>query len=416
MQLCNEMDVAIVPQAGNTGLTGGAIASGDRPSAILNVSRLNRVRDIDVRNNSITVESGFILENLRSLANENNRLFPMLLGSVGSCEVGGLVSTNAGGTGVLRYGNMRDLTLGLEVVLPDGQIWNGLRGLRKDNTGYDLKHLFIGSEGTLGIITAAVLKLFPVQAVRAVAWVAVPDPAAAIALLAHARTLAGERLSAFEIVCSAAHELVLQKFPACTRPLAAPSPWYALLELTDSDAQADLQTLLENLLGKAFDQGLVTDAALAASETQALALWALRENISDAQKLDGISIKHDISLPVSAIPEFLERCGDALSAAYPGVRIVAFGHAGDGNLHYNPSMPQGGDENAGFIAQTAAVNRIVYDLVVSLGGSISAEHGLGQLKREEIRRYKSPLELDMMHRIRQALDPAGLMNPGKLVD
>jgi FAD/FMN-containing dehydrogenase len=408
--------VPMVPQSGNTGLVGGSVPHATANEVLISMARLNHVRAIDAANYTITVEAGCTLEAVQLAAAAQGRLFPLSLASEGTCQIGGTLGSNAGGVQVLRYGNMRDLTLGLEVVLPDGQVWNGLRGLRKDNTGYDLKHLFIGSEGTLGIITAAVLKLFPVQAVRAVAWVAVPDPAAAIALLAHARTQAGERLSAFEIVCSAAHELVLQKFPACTRPLAAPSPWYALLELTDSDAQADLQTLLENMLGAAFDQGLVMDAALAASESQALALWALRENISDAQKLDGISIKHDISLPVSAIPEFLDRCGEALCAAYPGVRIVAFGHAGDGNLHYNPSMPQGGDENAGFIAQTSAVNCIVYDLVASLGGSISAEHGLGQLKREEIRRYKSPLELDMMHRIRQALDPAGLMNPGKLVD
>lgn len=416
VRCCAEAGLPMVPQSGNTSLVGGSVPHDTANEVVISTTRLNRVREIDAANYTITVEAGCTLEAAQLAAAGQGRLFPLSLASEGTCQIGGNLGSNAGGVQVLRYGNMRELTLGLEVVLPDGQIWNGLRGLRKDNTGYDLKHLFIGSEGTLGIITAAVLKLFPVQAVRAVAWVAVPDPGAAIALLGHARTRAGERLSAFEIVCSEAHELVLQKFPACSRPLSAQSPWYVLLELTDSDTRADLQHVLENMLGEAFDRGLVTDAALAASETQAQALWALRENISDAQKIDGISIKHDISLPVSAIPEFLQRCGDALRTAYPGVRIVAFGHAGDGNLHYNPSMPQGGTDNADFIARTPEVNRLVYDVVASLGGSISAEHGLGQLKREEIRRYKSPVELDMMRRIRQALDPAGLMNPGKLID
>lgn len=416
VRCCAEAGVPMVPQSGNTSLVGGSVPHDTASEVVIATTRLNRVREIDASNYTITVEAGCTLEAVQLAAAGQGRLFPLSLASEGTCQIGGNLGSNAGGVQVLRYGNMRELTLGLEVVLPDGQIWNGLRGLRKDNTGYDLKQLFIGSEGTLGIITAAVLKLFPVQATRAVAWVAVPDPASAIALLGHARTCAGERLSAFEIVCSEAHELVLQKFPSCSRPLSAPSPWYVLLELTDSDARADLQAVLENLLGEAFDRALVTDAALAASEAQAQALWALRENISDAQKIDGISIKHDISLPVSAIPEFLDQCGKVLRDAYPGVRIVAFGHVGDGNLHYNPSMPQGGSDNADFIARTPEVNHQVYDIVASLGGSISAEHGLGQLKREEIRRYKSPVELDMMRRIRQALDPAGLMNPGKLID
>lgn len=415
VRCCAASGVPMVPQSGNTSLVGGSVPHPGGGEVIISSTRLNRIRAVDVPNSTITVEAGCTLAAVQAAAAERGRLFPLSLASEGTCQIGGNLGTNAGGVQVLRYGNMRDLTLGLEVVLPDGQIWNGLRGLRKDNTGYDLKHLFIGSEGTLGIITAAVLKLFPAQSVRAVAWVALPDPASALALLARAREGAGERVSAFEIVCSAAHELVLEKFAACTRPLPDPSPWYALLELTDSDAGADLQRLLENILAGAFEQDLITDAALAASESQALALWALRENISDAQKMDGFSIKHDISLPVSAIPEFLSRCGQALRTAYPGVRIVAFGHAGDGNLHYNPSMPQGGQENARFIDRTPEVNRTVYDIVDALGGSISAEHGLGQLKREEIQRYKSPLELELMHRIRAALDPAGLMNPGKLI-
>jgi len=415
VRCCAASGVPMVPQSGNTSLVGGSVPHSGGGEVIISSARMNRIRAVDVPNSTITVEAGCTLADVQAAAAEQGRLFPLSLASEGTCQIGGNLGTNAGGVQVLRYGNMRDLTLGLEVVLPDGQVWNGLRGLRKDNTGYDLKHLFIGSEGTLGIITAAVLKLFPAQAVRAVAWVALPDPAAALMLLSRAREGAGERLSAFEIVCAAAHELVLEKFPDCVRPLVEPSPWYALLELSDSDAGADLQSLLENILAAAFEENLITDAAMASSESQALALWALRENISDAQKIDGISIKHDISLPVSAIPEFLARCGKVLRETYPGVRIVAFGHAGDGNLHYNPSMPQGGQDNTDFIARTSQVNRLVYDIVDSLGGSISAEHGLGQLKREEIRRYKSPLELELMHRIRAALDPAGLMNPGKLI-
>jgi len=301
------------------------------------------------------------------------------------------------------------------VVLPDGEIWDGLRGLRKDNTGYDLKQLFIGSEGTLGVITAAVLKLFAPQAARAVAWVALPDAGSAIALLGHLRQRLGERISAFEIVCAVAHELVLQHFPDARAPLAQAAPWYALIELSDSDSSADLNAALEDSLSEAFERGLVTDATLAANETQAQALWRLREDISDAQKKEGISIKHDVSVPVSRIPEFLQLANAALNKAFPGVRIVAFGHAGDGNLHYNPSMPER-VANSAFIARTPEVNRLVHDIVASLGGSISAEHGLGQLKREEVKRYKSPIELDMMRRIKRAFDPDKLMNPGKLID
>jgi FAD/FMN-containing dehydrogenase len=413
---CAAAGVAIVPQGGNTGLVGGGVPQAGAVEVLISLTRLNRIRAVDPANNALTVEAGCTLAEVQAAAAQHGRLFPLSLASEGSCTIGGNLASNAGGVQVLRYGNMRELTLGLEVVLPDGQVWHGLRGLRKDNTGYDLKQLFIGSEGTLGIITAAVVKLFPPQAQRAVAWVALPTPDAAIALLAQARSIAAERLSAFEVVCSAAHEIVLSKFPNSARPLATPSPWYALLELTDSNPQADLAMVLEQVLAGALDAELVTDAVLAASESQAAALWALRENISDAQKQDGISIKHDISVPVSAIPEFLRQADAALSSTYPGVRIVAFGHAGDGNLHYNPSMPQGGEANANFIRQTSEVNRIVHDIAAGLGGSISAEHGLGQLKRDEIKRYKSALELEMMRRVKQAFDPAGLMNPGKVLD
>lgn len=415
VRACAAAGVPIVPQGGNTGLVGGGVPHTGRKEVLLSLSRLNRIRAVDIDNATITVEAGCTLAAVQEAAATHGRLFPLSLASEGSCQIGGNLSSNAGGVQVLRYGNTRELTLGLEVVLPDGRIWNGLRGLRKDNTGYDLKQLFIGAEGTLGIITAAVLKLFPPQASRAVAWLALPDVASAIVLLGLLRQRAGERLTAFEIVCADAHELVLKNIPGQARVLAAPSPWYALVELCDSDAVAKPVDCLEAVLEEAFGKSLVGDAAIAANEAQAIALWALRENISEAQKREGISIKHDVSVPVSRIPEFVERADAALREAFPGVRIVAFGHAGDGNLHYNPSMPQGGEDNAVFIQRTPEVNRIVHDAVVGLGGSISAEHGLGQLKREEIRRYKDEVELDMMRAIKQAFDPAGMMNPGKLL-
>jgi FAD/FMN-containing dehydrogenase len=316
---------------------------------------------------------------------------------------------------VLRYGNARELTLGLEVVLADGRIWNGLRALRKDNTGYDLKHLFIGAEGTLGLITAATLKLFPRPRAQATAWVAVPDPAAAVSLLARLRDAAGDNVTAFEIVGRPALELVLKHIPSARDPLAGKRAWQVLIELSgSSDVRADLSASLEQVLQEAAADGLVDDAALAASEAQTEALWALRENVSEAQKIEGVSIKHDIAVPVSRIAEFIARADAALLKAFPQVRIVCFGHIGDGNLHYNQSRPDA-QSNVEFIAQTAAVNRIVHDLVHELGGSISAEHGLGQLKREEILHYKSGTEMDLMRAVKQALDPRGLMNPGKLL-
>jgi len=313
---------------------------------------------------------------------------------------------------VLRYGNARDLTLGLEVVLADGRIWDGLRALRKDNTGYDLKHLFIGAEGTLGLITAATLKLFPRPRAHATAWVAVPDAAAAVRLLGRLRDAAGDQVTAFEMVGRSALELVLRHVPNSRDPLAGRPAWQLLIEL--SGARDDLAAVLEQALQQAASEGLVADAVLAHSAAQTAALWALRENVSEAQKIEGVSIKHDIAVPVSRIAEFIARADAALQAAFPGVRIVCFGHIGDGNLHYNQSRPDA-QSNAEFIAQTGAVNRIVHDLVHELGGSISAEHGLGQLKREEVLRYKSRTEMDLMRAVKQALDPRGLMNPGKVI-
>lgn len=414
VRACCAHDVAMVPQGGNTGLVGGGVPREGGNEVVINLSRLKRIRAVDPANNTITVEAGCTLAAVQAAAMEHGLLFPLSLASEGSCQIGGNLAANAGGVHVLRYGNTRELTLGLEVVLPDGQIWNGLRGLRKDNTGYDLKHLFIGAEGTLGIITAAVLKLFPLPQARVVAWVALSGAAEAVNLLGSVRGACGERLSAFEIVGRSALELVLKNIHGSVDPLRDQASCYALIELSDPAAEADLQTALQEMLAREMDAERIGDAVLSANDAQARALWGLRENISEAQRIEGISIKHDVSVPVSRIPEFLERAETVLRQAYPDVRIVAFGHCGDGNLHYNLSKPATSD-NAAFIAQTSVVNRIVHDIVASLDGSISAEHGLGQLKRDEIKRYKSPLELDLMRSIKQSLDPRGLMNPGKML-
>ena len=410
VRACADAGTAIVPQGGNTGLCGGATPTGGE--VVIALTRLNRIRAVDADNNSITVEAGCTLHAVQQAAREIDRLFPLSLAAEGSATIGGNLATNAGGVQVLRYGNARELCLGLEVVLADGRIWNGLRALRKDNTGYDLKHLFIGAEGTLGLITAATLKLFPRPRAHATAWVAVPDPAAAVGLLGRLRAAAGDNVTAFEIVGRPALELVLRHIPGARDPLAGKPAWQALIEL--SGARDDLAATLEQALQSAAEDGVVADAAVASSEAQAAALWALRENVSEAQKIEGVSIKHDIAVPVSRIAEFIARADAALLAAFPQVRIVCFGHIGDGNLHYNLSRPDA-QSNAEFIARTGAVNRIVHDLVHELGGSISAEHGLGQLKREEVLRYKCDTEMEMMRAVKQALDPRGLMNPGKLL-
>jgi FAD/FMN-containing dehydrogenase len=407
---CAAAGVAVVPQGGNTGLCGGATPVGGE--VVVCLRRLNRIRAIDADNNSITVEAGCTLHAVQEAATAAGRLFPLSLAAEGSATLGGNLSTNAGGVQVLRYGNARELCLGLEVVLADGRIWNGLRGLRKDNTGYDLKHLFIGAEGTLGLITAATLKLFPRPRVHATAWVAVPDPAAAVRLLGRLRDAAGDNVTAFEIVGRPALELVLRHIPNARDPLAGGPAWQVLVEL--SGARDDLPATLEQALQQAAEAGVIDDAVVAASEAQTAALWALRENVSEAQKVEGVSIKHDVAVPVSRIAEFITRADAAVRATFPDVRIVCFGHIGDGNLHYNQSKPDA-QSNAAFIAQTGSVNRLVHDLVHELGGSISAEHGLGQLKRDEVLRYKSETEMDLMRAVKQALDPRGLMNPGKVL-
>ncbi|MBK9445510.1 MAG: FAD-binding oxidoreductase [Betaproteobacteria bacterium] len=413
VRACAEAGAPMVPQGGNTSLCGAATPDADGAAVVISLSRLNRIRALDPENNTITIEAGCVLASVQAAANEAGRLFPLSLAAEGSAQIGGNLSTNAGGVQVLRYGNTRELTLGLEVVLPSGEIWNGLRGLRKDNTGYDLKHLFIGAEGTLGIITAATMRLFPQPSAVATAWVAVSSPQAAIALLTSLQGEFGPLLTACELVSETSLGLVVQNIPGAKRPLSE-SPWYVLVELSSGGGDGDLGAWLEAFLAQALEAGRCTDAALAQSEAQAGLLWALRENISEAQKIEGISIKHDVSLPISRIPEFLRQADAALAAAHPGLRVVAFGHVGDGNLHYNLSMPADTDNDA-LIAQQPAINRQVHDLVHAHGGSISAEHGIGQLKREEILRYKSPVEMEMMRAIKRALDPRGLMNPGKVL-
>jgi FAD/FMN-containing dehydrogenase len=408
VKACVAAGVPIVPQGGNTSLCGAATPDAAGQAVVLSLGRLNRVLAIDPGNNTITVEAGCTLAAVQEAAHAADRLFPLALASEGTCQIGGNLSTNAGGVQVLRYGNTRELTLGLQVVLPSGEVWDGLRGLRKDNTGYDLKHLFIGAEGTLGIITAAVLKLYPLPRRQTTCWLNVASPAAAVDLLNAAKGAFDAQLTAFELISETALGLVLRHIPGAARPSSI-SPWYVLAEFSDAESAAVEAWLADRMAASAVGDGVV-----AGSLAQARQLWALRENISEAQKIEGISIKHDVAVPVSKIPEFLARADAALAEAFPGIRVVAFGHVGDGNLHYNLSKADAQD-NAAFIAAQPTVNVIVHDLVHALNGSISAEHGIGQLKREEILRYKTPLEMALMRSIKQALDPAGLMNPGKLI-
>lgn len=414
VRACAEFRVPVVPQGGNTGLVGGSVPDESGQAVVLSLGRLNRIREIDPLNYTITVEAGCVLQTAQAAAAEADRLLPLSLGAEGSCQIGGNLSTNAGGILTLRYGNARDLVLGLEVVLPDGRIWDGLNRLRKDNTGYDLKHLFLGAEGTLGVITAAVLKLFPRPRQVETAFVAVPSPAAALELLARLRGASGDAVTAFELMPRLGIDFALRHVAGTVDPLSEPSPWYVLTELSAGLRSDAFRAMVETTLAEAIEAGLATDATLAASAEQARQLWRLREALVEAQNYEGGSIKHDVSVPVSRVPDFVEQATAAVTALVPGVRPVAFGHVGDGNIHFNLSQPEGAD-TAAFLARWEEVNRVVHDIARALGGSISAEHGIGRLKRAELKRVKSPVALDLMHRLKAVLDPHNLMNPGKVL-
>lgn len=413
VRLARELGLTVVPQGGNTGLVGGQIPGAEIDAIVLSLTRMDRVREIDARTDTMTVEAGLTLLKVQELAEQVDRLFPLSLASEGSCTIGGNIAANAGGTAVLAYGNTRDLVMGLEVVLADGRVWHGLNKLRKDNTGYDLKDLFVGSEGTLGIVTAAVLKLFPRPRSRATAFCAVESPAAALDLLSLAKRQAGSALTTFELVPRIGVEFVVRHIPGARDPLSDASPWYVLLELS-SPSETGPDEVLEGLLESAIEAGLVTDAAIAASLDQRAAFWTLREALSEVQKHEGGSIKHDVSVPVALIPQFMDEAIACVMALVPGCRPVPFGHMGDGNIHFNVNQPVGMDK-AAFIDQWDAMNAAVHAIVARLGGSISAEHGVGRLKRDLLPGVKDPVALDLMRAVKQAIDPDGLLNPGAVL-
>ncbi len=413
MRLASESRTPVVPQGGNTGLVGAQVPHQTGNEIVVSLSRLNRMREIDVLSNTVTVEAGMVLDALHAHVEAAGRMFPLSLASQGSCQIGGNLSSNAGGTAVLAYGNMRELCLGVEVVLPTGEVLDDLRKLKKDNTGYDLKNLFVGAEGTLGIITAAVLKIFPTPRGHEVGWVGLSSPQAALGLLELATGRAGESLTGFELIGSTPFDFSLA-FSQGTSPLAGQWPWHVLIDISSSRSADDARLLIETILTEGIDSGLAGDAAIAESIAQANAFWALRENISDAQKPQGGSIKHDISVPVASIPDFISRAAVAVEGVSPGARVVCFGHMGDGNLHYNVSQPVGMDPKA-FLDLYRPMNKAVHDIVRDLGGSISAEHGIGQLKRDELIATAPPVGIELMRRIKAAFDPAGIMNPGKVI-
>ncbi|MES0872576.1 FAD-binding oxidoreductase [Sinimarinibacterium thermocellulolyticum] len=412
LALCNEARLGVVPQGGNTGLCGGAVAA--EGQIILSLRRMRRIRALDARNRTLTAEAGCILADVQSAAAAAGRLFPLSLAAEGSCQIGGNLATNAGGTNALRYGVARDLTLGIEVVLADGSVWDGLSTLKKDNTGYDLRDLFIGSEGTLGVITAATLRLFPRPGDVQTALLALDDVDRALAVLDRLQDASDGRVNACELMGAMSVAFAVRHVAGCRAPFATLPPWLLLVEISGGRAVDELRPLFEATLAEALQAGEIADAVLAESRAQAQAFWRLRESIPEAQKFEGGSIKHDVSVPVSAVPAFLRRAGAAVEAALPGVRVCPFGHLGDGNIHFNVSQPIGADR-AAFLAEWERCNRIVHDIVAELGGSFSAEHGIGRLKRDALRRYKSPVAVEAMRRIKQALDPNGILNPGALL-
>ena len=412
--LCNECSVGIVPQAGNTSLCGASVPDDSGNQIIVSLSRLNKLRSIDPENATMVAEAGCVLADLHARAEAADRIFPLSFASEGSAQLGGFLSTNAGGTNVLKYGNARDQVLGLEVILPDGRLWEGLRLLRKDNTGYDLKHLFIGAEGTLGLITAASLKLFPKPRSRVTAWLGLKDVASAVSLLALARELSGDMVTGFELMPRNGLEMVLKHIDGTRDPLADRWPWYILMELSSGLEPSTVQAVADDILQAGVEKDLIADGVVAANEAQAEALWKLREVMSETQKLEGASIKHDVSVPVSAVARFIEEGMAAVAAFMPGARPVPFGHVGDGNIHFNISQPVD-MEGAAFLARWEAMNEVVHGIVARFGGSISAEHGIGVLKRDLLPRYKSAVEMDLMRQLKATLDPKGIMNPGKVL-
>ncbi len=414
VQLCALHGVAIVPQGGNTGLVGGATPDASATQLVLNTRRLDRIRNVDPSNNTLIAEAGCVLARVQQAAADVGRLFPLSLAAEGSCTIGGNLSTNAGGTAVLRYGNARELCLGIEVVTPQGEILEALNTLRKDNTGYSLRDLFIGAEGTLGIVTAASLRLFPQPAARVTALAAVPDVAAAVALLDRAQSRLGPAVTGFELMSGHSLQLVVHHFPQQRLPFALPTPWCVLIECSDSDGEPHGRAQLQALLEAAHEAGLIVDAAVAQSLAQAAAMWHLRESIPLAQAEEGLNIKHDIGVPISRMAAFVESTAELVIQAVPGARLVVFGHLGDGNLHYNIQAPAGSDAQQFLRQHQAVCNRIVHDAAVASGGTFSAEHGVGQLKMDDLQRYRSPVALAAMRSIKSALDPANLMNPGKI--
>ncbi len=411
---CHAHGIGVVPHAGNTSYCGGPVPDESGTQVVLAMRRLNKVRSVEPLNYSMTVEAGVVLAAVQEAADRADRLFPLSLGSEGSCQIGGNLSTNAGGTAVLRYGMARELVLGLEVVLADGRVLDSLRTLRKDNTGYDLKALFLGSEGTLGVITAACLKLFPKPAVYATAMVAVPDVSAAVALLATLRAASGDRVTTFELIPRIGIELTTRHIAGVSDPLDKAYSWYVLAELTSARAADDLNGTLESTLAGAMETGQALDAVIATSLAQRDALWRIRESIPEAQTHHGASIKHDVSVPVAALPEFVAKASAWVSKNVPDARLVAYGHVGDGNLHFNLSQPAGVSAEA-FMARRPEIQRAIYDIAMSMRGSFSAEHGIGRYKVGELEHYRSAVELDVMRTMKRALDPKGILNPGKVL-
>ena len=415
VKACVAAKVSMVPQGGNTGMVVGSTPDASGTQVLLSLQRMNRVRKLDAGNLTITVDAGCVLQSIQEVCEKDGFLFPLSLASEGSCTIGGNLGTNAGGTQVVRYGNTRELCLGLEVVTAQGEIWNGLTGLRKDNTGYDLRHLFIGSEGTLGVITAATMKLYPMPVSQLTAFAAVPSMEAAVELLGLAHRFLSSGLTGFEVMGQFSLSLVAKHFPQQRVPFWQESPWCVVLENSDNESEAHARECLERLLEAAMEQGCVSDAVVAESMAQAHALWHIRESIPLAQAQEGLNIKHDISIGVSRIPEFVRLTDAALLQAFPGARLVCYGHLGDGNLHYNVQAPDNDDAARFLNEEEAPINALVFDFVDQFNGSISAEHGIGSLKVEKLEHHKSPVALGLMRTIKQALDPHNLMNPGRVI-